>query len=122
MNECPYCKKLAISTWNKVNATKAFPVKCPECNKLSFLPAWWHIGSVLSTEIGLWGSIIVAIILKSWFALIVFPVTIAFFYHISKKVSLVSVTEAQMKSERKLMFMVLLAITLSVFIYQMFVK
>ena len=123
MNECPCCKKLAISTWKKVNATKAFPVKCPECNELSFLPSWWHIGSVLSMEIVLWGSIIIiAIVLKSWFALLIFPVTIAFFYLMSKKVSLVPVTAAQVKSERKLMFMVFLAITLSVFIYQVFVR
>jgi hypothetical protein len=116
MNECPHCKNPSIKTWKKLNATKAFPVKCAQCKQLSFLPAWWHLGSVLSFEVLFWGSILIELSLRSYFPLFLFPSAILLFVIGGKKLSLIPTNQHKMSVERKKLFILLSAFILLVFL------
>ena len=116
MNICPHCKFLGIKSWKKLNATKAFPVKCPKCKKLSFLPAWWHMGSILSMEVLFWGGIILALIMHSWLALLIFPSGVGFIFLAGNKLLLVPTTKQKVIAERKLILILVCLFSLIIFI------
>ena len=116
MNICPHCKFLGIKSWKKLNATKAFPVKCPKCKKLSFLPAWWHMGSILSMEVLLWGSILLALTMHSWLVLLIFPLGVGFIFVAGRKLLLVPTTKQEVAAERKLTLILLCLFSLIIFI------
>lgn len=116
MNECPHCNNLSIRTWKKIGATKAFPASCPTCKQLSFLPHWWHLGSVISVEFLFWSSAILAITLKSWFALTLFPISILLLFIFGKKLVLKPTSKQSVKAERKLIFIVISSVLVLIFI------
>lgn len=101
MNKCPHCDQPSIKTWKKVNATKAFPVKCAKFKQLSFLPAWWHFGSAISFEVVFWGSVIAALGLLSYFPLLLFPVVILVVFTGGKRLSLIPTNQREVRAERK---------------------
>lgn len=78
MFTCPHCFAPAIGRWRKFNASSTFPAVCPKCGGLSFVSAWAHAGTALVLEVLLWGSIIAALVLKSWYALLLFPAGVVF--------------------------------------------
>jgi len=119
MNQCPHCKSLSIKTWKKINATKAFPAKCSKCEELSFLPAWWHVGSMLSFETLLWGSLIISLSLRSYFPLLLIPSAISFFIIAGKKLSLTPTHQHEVNAERKKSLILLSAFLLLVFFYNL---
>src|SRR5690242_9021974 len=73
MYPCPHCAAPAISSFRKLGASETFPAVCPRCGGLSFVSAWAHAASSVVMEVLLWGSIIAALVLKSWYALLIFP-------------------------------------------------
>lgn len=73
MYECPSCERETISTLARMNATPAFPAVCPKCGARSHPSAWARGLNVLSWEILFWGSIVAALLLRSWWALLLFP-------------------------------------------------
>lgn len=74
MYPCPHCAIASITGFRKLHATETFPVVCPNCGGLSFVSAWAHAASSVVMEVLLWGSIIIALVLKSWYALLILPV------------------------------------------------
>jgi len=116
MNECPHCSFLGIKSWKKLNATKAFPAKCPNCKGLSFLPAWWHMGSILSMEVLFWGSLILALVMSSWLILLFFPLGVAFIFVAGNKLILVPTTKDKVTSERKLILGMACLFFLTIFV------
>ena len=74
MYSCPHCGKLSFGAWRKANATSNLPASCSRCGGLAFVSGWVHVTSHLVLEALLWGAIIAAIALKSWMALLIFPV------------------------------------------------
>jgi hypothetical protein len=101
LNICPHCEETTIRTWQKLNASGAFPTSCPKCDGLSFVTAWWRVGSVLSFEFLFWGSILLAISLQSWLALALFPVGVAFILSMGRKLSLIPTDKAKSWSAKK---------------------
>ena len=73
MFACPHCGQITIGTWRKFSASTTFPAKCSSCGGLAFVSAWAHAASTLAFETLFWGTIVAAIILKSWLALLVLP-------------------------------------------------
>ena len=73
MFACPHCGQITIGTWRKFNASSTFPAKCASCGGLAFVSGWAHAGSTLAVEVSFWGTIVAAIVLKNWLALLVFP-------------------------------------------------
>jgi hypothetical protein len=73
MYPCPHCAVASISAFRKLGASETFPAVCPQCGGLSFVSAWAHAASTVVMEVLLWGSIIAALVLKSWYALLIFP-------------------------------------------------
>lgn len=74
MYSCPHCSAAKIPGWRKINATAARPARCPSCGGLSYISGWFHLLVALSVEVLFWGSIIVAIVVRSWYALVVVPI------------------------------------------------
>jgi hypothetical protein len=73
---CPHCSKPAFSNWQKFNASSTFPARCSSCGSLAFVSGWAHAISALILEVAFWGAIILAIFMRSWFGLLLLPVTI----------------------------------------------
>ncbi|WP_145985506.1 hypothetical protein [Marilutibacter maris] len=59
-----------------MNATPISPAVCPKCGTRSYASAWSQWLNALSWEVLFWGSIVVALVLRSWWALLLFPVGI----------------------------------------------
>lgn len=76
MHRCPNCDRDTIGTLAKMNATPISPAVCPKCGTRSYASAWSQWLNALSWEVLFWGSIVVALVLRSWWALLLFPVGI----------------------------------------------
>jgi hypothetical protein len=76
MYTCPHCSAPTISGWRKLNATSSHPARCPGCGGLSFVSGWSHHIGTLFGEVAFWGSIILALVLRSWYALLLLPLSI----------------------------------------------
>mgnify|MGYP001166069328 CR=1 FL=1 len=77
MYNCPHCSAESIGTWRKVTATPFSPAICGNCGKASFVSGWSNFAVVLATETFLWGSIALAILLRSFYGLLALPLGIA---------------------------------------------
>jgi hypothetical protein len=77
MFACPQCSQFGFTAWRKLNATSTFPARCSNCGGLAFVSGWAHLLSTLVCEVILWGSIIAALLLRSWLALALLPLGIA---------------------------------------------
>lgn len=76
MHACPHCQQPTITSWRKVNASDIFPARCSACVGFSYTSAWAHVAMVLACEALFWGTIVLAIWLKSWLALLIFPLSL----------------------------------------------
>lgn len=76
MPACPHCQQPTITSWRKVNASDVFPVRCSACVGFSYISAWARVSMVFVFEPLFWGTIVLAIWLKSWLALLVFPLSL----------------------------------------------
>lgn len=74
MYPCPHCAEPSISGLRKLHASDTFPASSSSCGGLSFVFAWAHAASAVVMDVLLWTSIIAALVLKSWYALLIFPV------------------------------------------------
>lgn len=74
MYSCPHCGKLSFGARRKANAPSNLPASCSRCGGLAFVSGWIHVTSYFVLEALLWGAIIGAIALKSWMALLIFPI------------------------------------------------
>jgi hypothetical protein len=74
---CPHCNQPTISGWRKINATSIRPAECQNCGEKSYVSGWSHALVAISFEVSIWGSIILALILKSWYPLLISPLGIA---------------------------------------------
>jgi uncharacterized protein YecT (DUF1311 family) len=70
---CPHCQQATISGWRKLGASDIAPAKCGNCTGLSYVSNWAHFTGVLVLEMLFWGSVIAAIVAKSWSALLILP-------------------------------------------------
>ncbi|MDR6990175.1 hypothetical protein [Luteimonas sp. 3794] len=77
MYDCPHCSTKSIGTWRKVSATPFSPAICGNCGKASFVSGWSNFATVLAAEVFLWGSIVFAIFLGSFYGLLALPVGMA---------------------------------------------
>jgi hypothetical protein len=77
MDTCPHCAALAITGWRKVNATSIRPARCPTCGGLSYVAGWYHVLASLLSEVLIWGSIVLAVVLHSWLVLLFLPLGLA---------------------------------------------
>jgi hypothetical protein len=73
MNPCPSCHELSITAWQTSLATRRFPVRCDRCGGLSYVPGWRHAITIVVVEGAFWGTIIIALALRSWLALLACP-------------------------------------------------
>lgn len=76
MYNCPHCQQPTITAWRKANASDFFPVRCSACAGFSYISAWAHVSMVLASDALFWGTIILAFWLKSWLALLIFPLAL----------------------------------------------
>lgn len=76
MPACPHCQQPTITSWRKVNASDIFPARCSACGGFSYISAWARVSMVFVFEPLFWGTIILALWLKSWLALLVFPLSL----------------------------------------------
>jgi hypothetical protein len=76
MNTCPHCSAPTISGWRKLNATSSHPARCSACGGLSFVSGWSHHIGTLFGEVAFWGSIVLALVLHSWYVLLLLPISI----------------------------------------------
>jgi len=73
MFACPHCLTSTISPWRKAGASRTFPVRCSNCHSLSFVSGWAHAATGLVAEVLLWGTVIAALVAKSWLILFFLP-------------------------------------------------
>lgn len=73
MYNCPHCQHPTITAWRKMNASDIFPVRCSACDGYSHISAWAVGAMGLACEALLWSTIVLAVWLKSWLALLIFP-------------------------------------------------
>lgn len=73
MDQCPHCGARSISTWRKLNATDVLPARCRACGGFSFISFWGSALVVVLTELIFWGGILFALQLRSWLALLSWP-------------------------------------------------
>lgn len=74
---CPHCHQLVFTTWQKSNARDNRPISCSQCGKLSYCSFWAHASIIFSHEVVFWSVIVIAVSLKSWWALLLYPATIS---------------------------------------------
>ena len=74
MYTCPHCSMQTISAWRKAGATAARPARCVSCGGLSYVAGWAHTLDLLLLEVVFWGAILVAVVLRSWYALLLLPI------------------------------------------------
>lgn len=78
---CPHCSAPTISRWRKANATSIRPARCLSCGGLSFTSGWYHALATVLSEVSVWGGIIIAIALQSWYPLFLLPLGLAVVFH-----------------------------------------
>ena len=76
MYTCPHCSMPTISAWRKAGATAARPARCASCGGLSYVAGWVHTLDLLLLEVVFWGAILVAVVLRSWYALLLLPIAV----------------------------------------------
>lgn len=86
MHACPNCKEKCISTWQKLNTGSLHPKRCKRCGKRYHLSGWGILSFMLSCEFLFWSSIAIALILNSWFGLLIFPVGVFLSCYVFSKV------------------------------------
>jgi hypothetical protein len=73
MYACPTCAACTISAWNKSNASSTLPARCAQCGGLSHVNDSIHAAAVLLAEVFFWGSIVLAIVARTWWPLLPVP-------------------------------------------------
>lgn len=81
METCPHCSAPTISRWRKANATSVRPARCSSCGGLSFIPGWYHALAAVLSEVSVWGSIVIALALHSWYPLLLLPLGLAAIFY-----------------------------------------
>lgn len=76
MYNCPHCQQATITAWGKMNASDIFPVRCSACAGFSYISAWAMGVMVLAVDVFFWGTIILALWLKSWLVLLAYPLSL----------------------------------------------
>src|SRR3569623_973580 len=71
---CPTCQERTITMWRNFQATRRLPAFCPQCRGRSDVSAWAHLGTHFGAEMLIPAPLIVALVLKSWWGLLFFPV------------------------------------------------
>lgn len=101
MFACPTCGKATISFWGKVGASSTMPTSCRECMALATLPddVGWVSSALL--DVLLWGSIVLAIWLRTAYALLAFPALAAGWgFYVGRFVRLLPITREQVAATR----------------------
>jgi len=120
MFDCPHCSERSIGAWRKVTATPFSPAICGNCGKASFVSGWSNFAVVLASEAFLWGSIVLAILLRSFYGLLALPLGIAATaILLARFFPLMAASDTVLETRRKVVrrtwfFVVLAAIALSV--------
>jgi hypothetical protein len=73
MHACPTCAGRTISTWKKSNASSSLPARCGRCGGLCRVNDSIHAAATLIAELCFWGSIVLAIVARSWWPLLLIP-------------------------------------------------
>jgi uncharacterized membrane protein len=74
---CPVCAQTGFTRWCKCNASAVSPAACRHCGALARLDDRVHFAGTLASEIILWGSLVLALALRTWYALLLIPLGIA---------------------------------------------
>jgi hypothetical protein len=77
MYSCPHCSAKSIGAWRKVMSTPFSPAICNKCDEASFVSGWSSTIAAAAAEILLWGSIVLAFLMRSFYGLLALPVGIA---------------------------------------------
>jgi hypothetical protein len=77
MYTCPHCFAASISAWRKANSSPFFPVRCRVCGGECVASGWSQTVLAVGGELLVWGSIIFAIGVGSFYGLLVLPVGMA---------------------------------------------
>ena len=74
MKECPKCKRKGISYRCLANSDPASPALCQECSGMFFLPGIYRNTLELTMNFGVPFVLVAALILASWWPLVIFVV------------------------------------------------
>lgn len=74
MYACPHCSALSISFWRKERSSLLFPARCPACHGESVPSVWNAFLAALAGELLLWGGLLFAAWLRSFWGLVSIPV------------------------------------------------
>ena len=101
MHTCPNCGRESITGWEKTNSNRNFPKRCRKCGERYFISAWGLFPFILSFDFLLWGSIILALSIRSWYGLLVFPIGVVSGYLLLAKYGVLKKTsDAEVKEYR----------------------
>jgi hypothetical protein len=67
---------MSFTSWRKANASSTFPARCPECGGLSYVSGWAHAATAFIAELMLWGTVVLSLVVRSWWLLLVLPLVI----------------------------------------------
>ena len=74
MHACPHCQAHSISAWRKFDAASTRPARCAQCGGLSYVAfRGWRVITAAMPELLFWGSILLALALRSAWWLLAFP-------------------------------------------------
>ena len=121
MYECPHCYVESVTTWEKANSSSTFPKRCRKCGERYYISGWGLASVAMSFEVLLWSAIIIALMIKSWFGLLVFPVGIGLSYFVLVKVTeLKPITDEEVRKSRIISILVIGGIIVIVSVMEKF--
>ena len=121
MYACPSCGKESITGWEKTNSNKNFPKKCRKCGERYYISSWGLFPFILSFDFLLWGSIILALSVRSWFGLLLFPIGILSGYVLLAKYgALKRISDVEVKEYRIKTVIVVVTLFVVLFGYDFF--
>lgn len=93
---------MSISGWRKSGSSPLFPAQCRECGGESTSSGWSRTFAALIGEVLLWGSIIFALVIGSFYGLLLLPLgLVALGVALNKSFPLVPIDEGLTKARRR---------------------
>jgi hypothetical protein len=122
MHPCPTCDGRTISSWKKSNASSPLPARCGQCGGLSHVNDSIHAAALILTELGFWGSIVLAIVAQTWWPLLLVPLAWAgWVAGVGHFATLIPINEPSVAASRRagwrvlLIFAMLMAVGYAIF-------
>jgi hypothetical protein len=121
MYACPHCSSASISAWRKFNATPFFPAHCRACGGESMASGWGRATAAFGAEALLWGSILFAIFIGSFYGLLALPFSmLALSVLVNRAFPLVALDAGLAKARRRAIrnFAIAVAVAIAVLVVQ----